>query len=190
MDKCSVAVSTEEYFHTAGALAARVSLSPTFAADRLCLRDFGASRVAEVQYAALISAMVERRPLELAGQTYLHHHSLSLPRPAAAALTEPPRFAAFDLANHRSIASPKSAQLLLTGRSNSRAPLSSRASGERSTQSDIERSERDVDGWRFRANGAGSCSTRHRRAPATRSRAAGRAIGLLRISRGGPGLVL
>src|ERR1700730_17849719 len=42
LDKCLVAVSIEEYFHTARALAARVSLSPAFAANRLCLRDFGA----------------------------------------------------------------------------------------------------------------------------------------------------
>ena len=38
-------------------------------------------------------------------------------------------FAAFDLANHRSIAIPKSAQLLLTERSNTRAKIEQRRTG-------------------------------------------------------------
>jgi hypothetical protein len=61
-------------------------------------------------------------------------------------------FAAFDPANHCSIASPKSAQLLLTGRWNSLAPLSSRASGEQPRQSDIRSGGRGAAGGRFRAN--------------------------------------
>jgi hypothetical protein len=62
--------------------------------------------------------MVKQGQPVFATETFFHHQSISLGAPGQWPALTRRLFAALDRANRRSIASPKSAQLLLTAHSN------------------------------------------------------------------------